>query len=319
MSDLFNLKIKAAAIVLSNGEYVAVVGEALWVFRTDGQLLLRRDDIRYAGKITFLSGNKLLIGAETNASYRMISLPDGADVWSTPKFKPHCYGLPFAISPDGKYAYDVIDRRMKNYLVRLDLQTGTMKETPITGGYRSIGAIVCEEDGTPCLLQHHYNMDAPGGRVSENGIRCPQMGRFLAKDSINWKNTWQHKDQRISAFFLGNTSHILTNDLYVYKPETGESYFLLENDPQWVHPGFHEFACPSFCWFEENGRYLFLAYDNVHVAIDWKERKMAARYAGRSCEGKLMGSEYWMPTGEGVRCVPFPAIEDIPPRKPVFW
>lgn len=315
MKNIFNLKIKDTATILSNGEYVAVMGEKLWIFRTDGQLLLCREDIRYAGKITFLSGNRLLIGQEIKAAYRMISLPDGADLWIVPQFKPYCYGIPFAVSTDEKYVYDVIDRRMKHYLIRLELQTGKMEELPVTGGFRCIEEVFCEEDGTPCLLQTQYSEESSEGRVSENGIRQPNQGRFLAKDSINWKYSWQHRGQRIARFFLGNTSRILTNDLYVYEPENGDGYFLLENDPQWVHPGVHEFVTPSHCWFEENGRYLFLTYDNVHVAIDWKKRKMVARYAGNLCRGKLMGNEYWMSTGDGVRRVPFPAIEDIPSQK----
>ncbi len=90
---------------------------------------------------------------------------------------------------------------------------------------------------------------------------------------------------------------------------------MLENDPNWTKPGLG----PSMCWFDESRQYLSLMYDNVNVVIDWHERKMVARYAGKHMKGCLINDEYWISSEDGIRRVPFPLIEDIPPRKLTTW
>ena len=66
-------------------------------------------------------------------------------------------------------------------------------------------------------------------------------------------------------------------------------------------------------------KYLCVMYDNVNVVVDWETGKMVARYVGHFKKGCLMDNEYWIFSDEGLRRMPFPLIEDIPPRKPTFW
>lgn len=306
--------IRDCASIYSSGEHIVVLGKFLWILGHDGQVLHRRKDILYPYKATILSGNRVLIGQDPKAAYRMISLPEGKDLWTVPPIRMDSYGNTFTISPDEKFAYDCYDRRLKNHLVKLDLQTGNVMDNAITGGFRCVSRIACNEEGTPCLLQTHYD-EREDGRISQNGIRYPLKGRFSARDSINWKYAWQHSGQRIAKFFMGSTSCVLTNDLFVYDLENKREYFLLENDPKWEYPD----LWPMDCWLDPQSQYLFIMYDDVNVVIDWAKRKMVARYVGKCTRGALICNEYWISKGEGIRRAPFPVIEDIPPQKNVFW
>ena len=92
-------------------------------------------------------------------------------------------------------------------------------------------------------------------------------------------------------------------------------YFLLENDPDWVEPS------PGWTdvWFDESRKYLCLWYDNVNVVVDWEARKMVARYVGKYTKGCLIDNEYWIFSEDKLRRMPFPLIEDIPPKKLTTW
>lgn len=268
MNEISLEKIQNSGSIFTNGDYVVILGKKLWVFRPDAQLVLCRADISNAFKVSFISGNRLLIGQSAKCTYRMISLPDGADLWSIPSIRMDSYVNNFIIAPDERYAYDCYDRHMKYHLVKLDIETGSITDIAISGGFRCVNRITCDAEGTPCLLQTQYD-EREDGRISQNGIRYPLKNRFSAKDTVNWKYTWQYQGARIAKFFLDGISCILTNDLYVYEPENGREYFLLENDPQWIYPDFR----PLDCWLDSKREYIFILYDDVNVVIDWPKGK----------------------------------------------
>ena len=54
-------KIKGNFYIYSNGEYVVLPGTKLYILKTDGSLVACRNDLRHAGRITFVSGNRMLL------------------------------------------------------------------------------------------------------------------------------------------------------------------------------------------------------------------------------------------------------------------
>ena len=71
-------KIKGSFYIYSNGEYVVLPGTKLYILRTDGSLVNCRSDLRHAGRITFLSGNRMLL-CSSKKEFHMIDLHDGSD------------------------------------------------------------------------------------------------------------------------------------------------------------------------------------------------------------------------------------------------
>ena len=98
--------IKGSFYIYSNGEYVVLPGTKLYIFNIDGSLAACRSDLRYAGRITFLSGNRLLL-CSSRAVFHMIDLKDGSDIWTAPYTKVE---LPtdLAVSPDEAYSLRLV-------------------------------------------------------------------------------------------------------------------------------------------------------------------------------------------------------------------
>lgn len=300
--------------IYRNKSHVVLVGKKLWILKPDGTIVACRKDVSNVYKVAFLSGDRILTGGGKGATYRLISLVDGKELWSIPHIKWTCSSDRFAISPDERFAFDFYWWNDKDYLVKIDIQKGCMESYVLKKGLRCTKDIICDDDGALYLLQVHYD-ETEEGRISQNGIRCEYVNDQANKGAYDWKYRWQHEGPTISETFLDSPDLILTEDLYVYSPKTKEKFFLLENDPDWTKPGL---GMPT-CWFDESKQYLSIMYDNVNVVVDWYERRMVARYAGKTRKGCIINDEYWISSEEGIRRVPFPLIEDIPPRKLTTW
>ena len=76
------------------------------------------------------------------------------------------------------------------------------------------GGILCNEAGIPCLLK--TLKETIGGKtVHQNGVRIHDFDGIAPGGTTTWKAKWSF-DTRSAISFLGSTSRILTNDLYVY-------------------------------------------------------------------------------------------------------
>lgn len=305
-------KIKGKYFIFSNQNFVVLIGKKLYIFRADGTQIACRPDVPHAYKVAFISENKILTGGGKNA-YHLISLEDGAEIWSIPQPKMNTHFNKFALSTDNTEVYDFFRWNDTLYFLKINIETRESDVYPISGGLRTTKDIMCDEKGVPCLLQTHYERIG-GEQVSQNGILYQYQDSFETGSEYYWKYKWQHQGTTIAENFLLDTETILTNDLYVFKPRTGKMSYLLENEDIWQAPELG----PNDCWFDQSGRYLTLMYLTSNVIIDWKERRRVAQYAAEYAVGCLVHDEYWI-CSENVICrKPFPIIEEVPAMRPTF-
>ncbi len=308
-------KLKNIYAIHFNGEYVVIAHTKLHILRPDGTLVACRGDLRYAGRITFLSGNRMLL-CSSKAVFHMIDLTTGEDLWTAPYTKNNLNVNPIAISPNEKFAYTYdrwndgkIDR---SFISQLNLET---HETEIIDMHLDAGSsrdICCEDETTPCLLK--TLIETIGGKnYLICGVRLHDFFCQEARSTSNWKTKWSRELPCASPqMFFGFTDRVVTSDLHIFTPATGEDVDLLENETEHTLPQ----EQPNRCWLDRTGRYLCIRYDRGNVIIDTQERKIAATYAAKFKLGCLIGGEYWLGTENGVVRKPFPAFEDIPPYKP---
>lgn len=304
-------KLKNVYAVHYNGEYAVIPHTKLHILRPDGTLVACRSDLRYAGRIVFLSRNRMLL-CSNKFVFHMIDLTTGEDLWTAPYTKSNLNVAPIIISPNEKFAYTYdrwndgkIDRI---FITQLNLDT---HETEIIEMHLDVGAsrdICCENETTPCLLKTH--LETVGGKnYTICGVRLHDFFCQDARYTNNWKTKWYYEGTRKSVLnFFGSTDRVLTDDLHIYTPATGEDIHLLENETGHALPQ----DLPGHCWMDHTGRYLCIRYDRGNVIIDTQERKIAATYAAKFKQGCLIGNEYWLGTENGVVHKPFPAFEEIP-------
>lgn len=108
--------------IYTNGEYVVLLGAKLYIFKTDGRLVACRSDLRYAGRITFLSDNRMLL-CSSKAVFHMVNLCDGCDIWTAPYTKCELNVSDIALSPNELFAYTYDEWKGCHFISRLDLQT----------------------------------------------------------------------------------------------------------------------------------------------------------------------------------------------------
>lgn len=311
MTDIDRLKGEFS--VYCGGEYVVLTGSRLCVFRPDGSLVACRKDLRYAGRITFLPGNRMLLCSK--AVFYMVDLGTGTDLWSAPYIKTDFNLNDFAVSPDGAYAYTYDSRNSKTMITRLELLTAE-HEVEVCELGLDPGAtrdIFCDEEGIPCLLK--TLIETVGGRnYSVEGVRLHDFF-YWPHHTNTWKTKWYFPvDEGNSALrFLGSTDRILTSGLQLRIPSTGALLLLLEDGADALLP--QDQGSPS-CRMDSSGRYLYLTYLTCTAILDLQEKKIAARYAAIA-HGSLVGSEYWVCVEGRICRKPFPDFEGVPPVKKV--
>jgi len=179
--------------------------------------------------------------------------------------------------------------------------------------YMDVGAtrgIFCDSDGVPCLLKT-LSETIGGKNVNQSGVRIHDFDGIAPGGTTTWKAKWSFDGNRSSLCFLDGTDTVVTTDLHIYRPSTGSSIDLLENEFSWQRPE----RFPSDCWLDITNRYLCLKYQTANVIIDIHARKVVAQYAAEYKRGCLVGNEYWICVNDRVCRKPFPAYEEIPPVK----
>jgi len=242
--------------------------------------------------------------------YIVLSLTDGSECWSVPYPKVDMLKMNFVKSPDGLSVYDYGDRMGDYCFIKIDLQNRTTEIFALEKGLRSINDMVCDENGYPCLLESHYETIAEK-ELSLNGVRYLYRDEFNPGSACFWKAKWEMEHPRVVRFFLDDAQLILTEDLFVCDLRNGTSYHLLENEENWENPIFPVL----YCRVDADKHYVVLFYDDITVFVDFKTRKMVARYQTISTIGCIIGNNFWFCTEDGVKTKPFPSIEDVPPPK----
>ena len=300
-------KLKGSFNIYSNGEYVVLPGTRLYIFKPDGTLVACRNDLRYAGRITFLSGSRMLL-CSNKAVFHMIDLCTGRDLWTTPYVKHNLNVNALAISPDVSFAYTYDEYQGTNFISRLFLTTQE-HQVDVQDMYMDVGAtrgICCDEAGVPCLLK--TLRETIGGKdVHQVGVRIHDFDGIAPGGTTAWKAK-RYFDHRSAISFGDSTDRILTDDLCIYDL-TAETLTPLLN-PRDYDQLPHQRICG--CWFDSTGRYLCLKYQTGNVIVDIREQKIAARYATDYTQGCLVGGEYWICVNDRVYRKPFPAFEEIP-------
>lgn len=300
-------KIKGSFQIYSNNEYVVLSGTKLYILKKDGSLVACRKDLRYARRITFLSGNRMLLCCG-KLIFHMIDLRDGHDLWTIPHSKDEFNLAPLTVTPDGTLAYTYDTWKGALRITRLDLQTQEIDSYSIPYDIGATNDILCNKYGIPCLLKTLY--ETIGGKTyCQNGVRIQDYDILYRGSSTYWESKWQFEGKQRAFRFLGSTDRIITNDLKIYEPSSGTIFDLLEKEVTWKRPEFG----PSDCWLDSGSHYLCLKYQTVNMVIDIQERKVAAQYAGDCTKGCLIDGKYWICNNGRILQKPFPAFEAAPP------
>lgn len=301
-------KIKGSFYIYSNGEYVVLSGLKLYILRPDGSLVATRKDLRHAGRITFLSGNRMLL-CSSKAVFHMIDLRDGSDIWTAPYTKTYFNLTDLAISPDEAFAYTYDEWKTGKFISRLDLQTHNVYSHDIAIDIGGTGGIICDENGVPCMLK--TLIETIGGEhVVQNGVRLHDYHSISPGGTTDWKTKWSSRRGEGAVSFYDSANRVISANLHIYEPATGESIDLLENESVW-----HSDQTLCGCWLDNTGRYLCLKYQTSNVVIDVDARKVAAQYAADHTRGCLIGNEYWVCVNDRILRKCFPAFEEVPPAK----
>lgn len=309
-TDLDN--IMGSFYIYSNGEYVVLSGTKLYIFNTDGTLVAHRNDLRDAGRITFLSGNRMLL-CSNKAVFHMIDLCSGKDIWTTQYVKNSLNVNELAISLDESFAYTYDTYKGIDFISRVSLTTQE-HEVIMHDMYMDVGAtrgIICDADGIPCLLKT-YSETIGGKHVNQNGVRIHDFDGIAPGSTNIWKTKWTFENLTAISYW-GSTDRILTNDLCIYDPSSNILTPLLDSESYAQLPQ----QRISRCWLDSTRRYLCLKYRTGNVIIDTQTRGIVAQYAAECAEGCLIGNEYWICVNDRVCRKPFPAFEEIPPIKQV--
>ena len=306
--------VKGRYSIVRSNDYVVLSGKNIYIFSVDGAFVARNNDLGNIRKVAFLPDSCILVDCGTQNSYIVLSLEDGRELWRIPRPRLDYSSNHFALSPDYVYVYDYCYVKETPMLVTIDLCHRQVHTKAIRSELRGLSDLICDKDGFPCLLQHHYDTFS-GKRVSANGIRCEPKENTALEEQVFWKHRWFFDFPQISCLFLGNADTILTNDIYVFEPHSKSTYCLLENMPNWNPPGNR----PSNCSIDEKKQYITLSYKNMDIVVDWIGRRIIAQYFTPLGSGCLIDNEYWISSDAGIRRMPFPFMETIPAAKPSFW
>lgn len=312
--DTYSLKhVRGAYSIAQYGNSVVITGSRLWIFKTDGTLVAYKKDIVHPQGAVFLPEDRMLVSCGKANAYILFDLKTGNELLRIPA-PNEILVCDIVASQDRNYVYGFSTTDEEDVFLKIDTKTWETEMFPLQPGIRAMTDLLCDEEDYPCILSTHQE-SISGKHLCLNGIRYVYKDEFNPGSSFYWKYQWHTTFPQHAHTFFGDTETIITNDLYVYKPGAQESYYLIENSPEWVQPDRAPF---SIRWHEDNN-YLTLCYNRGNVVVDIKGRKVVAQYAAERKIGCLINGEYWVGAEQGVQRKPFPLMEEIPPDKHIFW
>lgn len=289
--------------IVSDGEFVVLYGSTLWIYKVDGTFVAHRADLQNVRAILFLPNKTMFVDGGENA-YHLVSLADGVEIWKHTYPRPMEYPSGRLVaSKDHRFVYTYYEWRNHSYLVSVDLKLKEIHVQRDSYNQYVTEDIACDETDKPCLLKSVY-IEQNGARVGECGVVRLDHTGALSKPNKNWIHKWQYHDSQFAFRFFSCTNEVITNNLFIHNLITGEQYYLLENEHNWIPPRQN----PSDCWADVTGSYLTFKFLNENVIVDIKKRTVVAVYPGKFFWGCIIGNEFWMSIGQGVERKPFPSV-----------
>jgi hypothetical protein len=196
-------KVKGEYAISAFGEYIVFYGKDIVIFHNSGVRIMRKKHFRNVHKVAALSENRIIIDCGSQGAYIVLSLLDGSEICQIKFPKLDYTKSHFAVSPDCSVVYDCYSLKEDFYLFRIDLKTNESKSIYLQRGLRSISDIVCDKEGVPCLLEHHFERVA-GKHISINGVRYVYEDSLDPGDAFDWKEKWHLDFPDISTMFWGS-------------------------------------------------------------------------------------------------------------------
>lgn len=308
-------KVKGDYSILVFGEYIVFFGKDIRIFHISGAFIARKKALRHVRKVAALSENRMIVDCGSQGAYIVLSLLDGSEICQIKQPKLDYTSRHFAVSPDCSVVYDYYHLKEYCYLFSMDLTTNETNSIYLDRGLRAISDIICDEDGVPCMLEHHFETVA-GKHISINGVRYVYQDALNPGDAYDWKEKWCFDFPDISRLFWADAETVLTEKLSLYQMISKEKHPLCTEGEDLKQFSSYPISDLVMC---QDGRHVIFVYKNMDVIFDTVAWKFVARYAKNFYHGYLINNEYWLCTAEGVQRKPFPCLEPIPPIKPIYW
>lgn len=296
------------------GDHIIVTGRCLWIFSLQGELLTHRKDLSNIRKIIDINSEQVLLDCGPQKAYILLSVTSGREIWRVSHPKMDFTSARFAASADKQFVYDYCVHKDGYLFVKINVPLGEVEVYPLETGLRAVLDILCDQDGTPCLLQCQ-NISVSGVEQYINGVRYVCQDALWQGSDYFWKSIWQSDSLRHAKLFWGDTETILTNDLYIFKPGSNRFYPLLEDRGKL--PCFK--YGPISCSISTSNNYIAIQYDVANIIIDGNTRKVSACYASETGKGCIVNNTYWYCTKTALMYKPFPYMETVIPQKTKFW
>ena len=307
-------KVKGDYAISVFGEYIVFFGKDIVIFHNSGMRIARKKHYRNVHKVAVLYENRIIIDCGSQGAYIILSLLDGSEICQIKYPKLDYTKSHFAVSPDCTVVYDCYYLKEHCYLFKIDLTTNDAKSIYLPRGLRAISDLICDEEGRPCLLEHHFEIIS-GKHVSINGVRYIYEDSLKSGYVFDWKEKWHFDFPDISRLFWRDSKTILTEKLSLYQIISKNKRQLCTECADLKEFSPYPISDLVMC---QDSRYVILVYMNMDVIFDTVTWKLVARYAKNFYHGYLIDNEYWLCTKEGVQRKPFPYLEPIPPLKPTF-
>lgn len=290
--------------IFQQGDTVIFSGKHPWIFRKDGTYIGKIKSISRAYEMLFLPNNTVFMDGCGDRSYHYVSLDTGEVLWCLPQ-KGRRYLAPqkMAVSPDGTtvyYLYCVGSSFGNLYIDKIvpeERLCTTKKAPPIKG---AVCGFFCDKSGDLCILYSvACSHDIRLYKLNPATLEIVSCDEFTYVSQGGWK-------------MAGDDQYIIFDDWNVYALRTGETFSLMEHEPQTVQR--NPFVIDGY----DPDRKLLTVHYLDHgstVILDCEKHKIAAHYRPISSGlhgGCLLDNEFWIGSYEGIVKRPFPHMDPFP-------
>ena len=314
--------------LFSVGDYVIAYGDGLYVFTKKGKLVFAKERLKNIYKVAALPSNRIVVDCSKTRSYVIISLTDGNELChiNQPKMD---YSFPkFAVSKDGKIIYDCYFLKLICHVIRINVDEMSFDTVMLQPGLRATMDMICDDNGTLCILQGHNEMIA-NDEVSACGIRYEYFDPYLGSgNAYYWKAKWYYSYLNSKSLFFGAVDRIVTGDYCIYDiPEKSKLFVLEESNAIKIKRPNLENGEPviidtnPFLCSALNDRYVQFVCSESNIIVDKIQNEIVARYFSQAVRGCVVDDEFWLCSAEGIMRKKFPFIESyvIKPKIKITW
>lgn len=327
--DIKELNCSKALFNLSSiGDYIIAYGDGLYVFTKKGKLVFAKELLKNIYKVAALPNNRIIVDCSKTRSYVIISLTDGDELCHIKQPKMDYSSLKFTVSKDGKFVYDYYFLKLICHIIKINVDEMSFDTVMLQPGLRATMDMICDDNGTLCILQGHNEMIA-NDEISACGIRYeyfdPCMG---CGNAYYWKAKWYYSYLNSKSLFFGTVDRIVTGDYYIYDiPEKSKLFILEESNAIKI-------KCPNlengepviidtdpFWCSVLNDRYVQFVCSESNIIVDKIHNRIVARYFSQATSGCVVGNEFWICSTEGILRKKFPFIESeaLRTKRKITW